>query len=94
MRLRDNVYFKRSEGELLLSRDFSDLARSYNARAVVLGTYGVSGGAVYLNVKVVDLGTGFVLAAYDYMLPLTGPIQAMLGQKGGQDAHLERAVGQ
>lgn len=93
MRLRDSVYFKRSEGELLLSRELSDLARTHDARAVVLGTYGVSGGAVYLNVKAVDPGAGFVLAAHDYMLPLTANIQTMVGGRRDRDARLERAMG-
>lgn len=93
MRLRDSVYFKRSEGELLLSRELSDLARSHDARAVVLGTYGVSSGAVYLNVKVVDPGAGFVLGAHDYMLPLTESVQAMLGERREQNEGFERATG-
>jgi TolB-like protein len=92
MKFRNNVYMSRGEGELLLSREISEIARAHNARAAIVGTYGVSGGAVYLNVKVVDPGANFVMAAHDYALPLTSGIQTMLGGGStGGSAYAERA---
>ncbi len=93
MKFRNNIYMKRSEGELLLSREISEIARTHNARAVIVGSYGVSGGAVYLNIKVVDPGANFVIAAHDYALPLTNSIQTMLGRgNSGTSAYVERAA--
>ncbi|MBL8470553.1 MAG: hypothetical protein KF778_09650 [Rhodocyclaceae bacterium] len=81
MKFRNSVYMKRSEGELVLTRELSEAARTHNAQAVVLGTYAQDSRAVYLNMKVVQPGTNLVLAVYDYVLPMNEGVKAMLGRR-------------
>jgi TolB-like protein len=78
MKFRGNVYIKQSEGELLLTREITDIATSHNAQAVVVGTYGVASDIVFINLKVVQPGSNVVLAAHDYALPIDENIRAML----------------
>lgn len=78
MKFRNSVYMKRSEGELVLTREISEVAKSHSAQAVVVGSYGVSGDSVFVNVKVVQPMTNIVMAAYDYVLPLNREIRSMV----------------
>ncbi|MBL8481268.1 MAG: hypothetical protein JNJ60_03665 [Rhodocyclaceae bacterium] len=81
MKFRNSVYMKRTEGELVLTRELNEVARSHNAQAVVLGTYAHDTKAVYLNLKVVQPGSNVVLAVYDYVLPMNEGVKAMLGRR-------------
>ncbi len=78
MKFRSSIYMKRGEGELVLTREISEVARNNKAQAVVLGSYGVGGSSVYVNMKIVSPGNNTVLAAYDYVLPYNGEIRSML----------------
>ena len=37
VKLRSQLYMKRNEGELILTREVRDIARQHNARAIVAG---------------------------------------------------------
>lgn len=78
MKFRNSVYMKRAEGELLLTREIADVARSHSAQAVIVGTYGLSADLVFINVKIVEPGSNKVLAVHDYALPLNRDIRSML----------------
>lgn len=78
MKFRETVYMKRNEGELLLTREITEIAKQHNAQAVIVGTYGIAADLVYINLKVVQPGTNYVLAAYDYALPIDTNIRMML----------------
>ncbi|MBL8397688.1 MAG: hypothetical protein JNL84_06000 [Candidatus Accumulibacter sp.] len=71
MKLRNNVYIREGAGELLLSRDVRDLSKSHNAHAVVVGNYAVAATYVFLTLKIVSVADNRVLAATNYLLPLT-----------------------
>jgi hypothetical protein len=60
---------RQGEGELVLTREITEVARVNKAQAVILGSYGVSGSSVYVNMKIVQPGSNYVLAAYDFVLP-------------------------
>ena len=79
LKLRNNMYMRKSEGELALTREITEVARQHNAKAVLLGSYGLSGDSVFINLKVVQPGSTLVLAAYDYVLPLNREIRSLLG---------------
>lgn len=82
LKLREGgVYLKRNEGELMLTREISVLAKSYNAGAVVVGTYAEAGGSVFVNLKVVDPNSNVVLGAVDYPLPMNQDVRALLGKR-------------
>lgn len=80
MKFRANVYMKRTEGELMLTREISEVARLHNAQAVIVGTYGVSGDTVFVNMKIVQPGNNMVVAAYDYALPMNREVRSMLNR--------------
>ena len=83
MKFGNSVYMKRDQGELMLTREISNLARSHNAQAVVVGTYGESNDYVFVNLKVIQPNTNVVMA-------VQGPVRA----KGRQMMTLLRRYGQ
>jgi hypothetical protein len=77
MKFRNSVYVKRNQGELMLTREIKDLAQSYDAQAVIVGTYGQSDDFVFVNLKVDQPASNVVLAVHDYVLPLNASIKTM-----------------
>jgi hypothetical protein len=65
---RDKVVIN-DEGEFLLSRDMRNLARDFNASAVLVSTYTPTMDRVYLSVKLANAVDGALLAAIDYAIP-------------------------
>lgn len=81
MKLRSDVYIREGTGELLLSRNVRDLSKSYNAQVVVVGSYAVAADYVYLTLKTVTITDNRVIAAVNYLLPLTQNNQALLAEQ-------------
>lgn len=80
MKLRNNVYMKRNQGEMMLTREVSDMAQTHKAQAVVVGSYAETSDMVFVNVKVIQPNTNYVLAAHDYALAKEGIVRSMLMQ--------------
>lgn len=78
LKMRSNIFVKRNEGELLLSREISEVMRNHRAQAVVVGTYSVSTDFVYVNLKMVSQDKNVIIAAHDYSLPMTKNIASLL----------------
>jgi len=78
LKLRQKLYMKRSEGELMLTREIRDIARQQEAQALVIGTYTVGSDRVFLNVKLTQVESNITLAAVDYALPLDLNIRMLL----------------
>lgn len=78
MKLRDNIFMKQDQGELMLTRNVKNIAHSYDAQAVVVGTYAESDRLVYVNLKVIQPQTDIILAVYNYVLPKNNGVNAML----------------
>ncbi len=70
MKFRGYVYMKQDQGELLLTREIKDVAKSHNAQAVIVGTYASSQDTVYVNLKVIQPNTNIVVAVHDYTFPI------------------------
>ncbi|TWI67472.1 hypothetical protein IP91_01585 [Pseudoduganella lurida] len=81
MKLRNNVYLKRGQGELMLTREIGEVAQTHNAQAVVVGSYAETSDMVFINIKVVQPQTNFVLAGHDYVLQKEGIVRSMLLQR-------------
>lgn len=77
LKLRSNIYIQ-EQGELMLTREVRELARNYDAQAIVVGTYATSRDFVYVNLKVVHPQSNVVLAVHDYALPMNRNIRRML----------------
>lgn len=80
MKLRNSVYMKRNQGEMMLTREVNDMAQAHKAQAVVVGSYAETSDMVFVNVKVIQPNTNFVLAAHDYALAKEGIVRSMLMQ--------------
>ncbi len=78
MKFRNNVYVKRNQGELMLTREIKELAQSHDAQAVIVGTYGQSDDYVFINLKIIQPASNIVLAVQDYVLPLDSSTKALL----------------
>lgn len=80
MKLRNNVYFKRDQGELMLTREIGQVAQTHHAQAIVVGSYAESRDVVFINIKVIQPNTNHVLAGYDFALTKDGIVRPMLSQ--------------
>lgn len=78
MKLRNSVYLKRGQCELMLTREIGEVASTHNAQAVVVGSYAETREAVFINVKVIQPSTNLVLAGHDYVLAKEGTVRSML----------------
>ena len=78
LKLRESIFVKQSEGELMLSREVKEISKNHEAQAVLVGTYSESRGTVYVTVKLVGAGDGVVISAHDYLLPIDGNVRALL----------------
>lgn len=81
LKVRNGVYMKRNEGELLLTREIKEVASTHNAQAVIVGTYAESATLVHVNLKVVNPATSMVIAAHDYALPLDKQISSLIRKR-------------
>lgn len=79
--LRGDLLVKKDTGELLLSRELKDVSKSYDAQAVVVGTYALASKYIYVNLKVIG-NDNVALGAYDYALPLNRNVWTMVKSRG------------
>lgn len=84
LKLRDSIFVKQMQGELLLSRELKDITLSHKAQAVLVGTYAQSNGQVYLTIKLVGVGDNVVISAQDYLLPLNSSVRSLLWSSAKQ----------
>lgn len=80
MKLRNNVYLKRNTGELMLTREIGEVALAHHAQAIVVGSYAESNEFIFINLKVIQPNTNFVLAGYDFVLAKDRVVRSMLSQ--------------
>lgn len=83
VRFRNAINVKQTDnhkdaGEFFLSRDTSVLKGEQDVGAVVTGTYVVAKTEVLVNLRMIEATTSRVLAAYDYRLPMTSDVRALV----------------
>lgn len=78
MKLRNSVYLKRNQGELMLTREIGQVAQTHDAQAVVVGSYAETPHAVFVNIKVIQPTSNFVLAGHDFVLQKDATVRAMM----------------
>jgi TolB-like protein len=81
VKLRNQLYMKRNEGELMLTRELRDIARKHSASVVVTGTYTDSPQRVFVNIKAVRLENNLVAGAVDVAIDRDATVRALLGAK-------------
>lgn len=78
VKLRGDVFVKEGAGELLLSREIKDIARSHNAALVLVGTYSAAANFTYVSLKLVRTEDSRIVRGYDYALPNDRDVQRLL----------------
>ena len=81
LKLRNDIYMKRNEGELMLTREVREIARRHNAKAIIAGTFTDGYDRVFVNLKVIDFETNVVVGAVDYYLERDELVRSLLNQK-------------
>lgn len=79
VKLRSQLFMKRSEGELMLARELRDVAKRHSASIAVTGTYTDSAKRVFVNLKAIRLDDNVVVGAVDYELPRDAQVKSLLG---------------
>jgi TolB-like protein len=82
LKIRDQIYMKRHEGEFLLTREIRDLARSHHAKALVVGTYAEASDRVFISIKVIEVDGSRIIGAVDYAIEKDGVIRSLLAKNG------------
>lgn len=80
LKVRNQVYMKRNDGEFLLTREVRDLARSHNAQALVVGTYAEASDRIFVSLKVIEAEGSRIIGAVDYAVDKDGVVRSLLGR--------------
>ena len=78
VRLREQLALQPAQGELLLSRELREIARSQNAAVVLVGTYSPASDYTYVSIKLVRTEDSRILRGHDYALPNDRDVQRLL----------------
>lgn len=84
MTVRQGSVLIKPEGEFLLSRDMRELARDYDAQAVLVSTYTVSSDKVFVSIKLVRAEDSTITAAIDFAVPKGPRTTELLGSTTGE----------
>lgn len=71
-------------GEFSLSRDIKKLKEQYKIGGIVTGTYSVTGNAIILNARVIDINTGIVVSSAQSHMPLNWFADSLLFSEENQ----------
>lgn len=78
IKLRGDVFVREGTGELLLSRELKDIARSHDASLVLVGTYSAAANFTYVSLKLVRTEDSRIIRGHDYALPNDRDVQRLL----------------
>ena len=78
VKLRTDLAVREGTGELLLSREMRDIARSQNASMVLVGTFSPAATFTYVSLKLVRTEDSRIIAGHDYALPNDRDVTRML----------------
>jgi len=78
LKLRGDVFVQEGTGELLLSREIKNIARSHSATLVLVGTYSTAANMTHINLKLVRTEDSRIIRAHDYALPNDRDVMRLL----------------
>ena len=81
LKLRESIYIRHREGELMLSREIPEISKKHAAQAVLVGTYAPSINNLYVTIKLVGVADNLVIAAHDYVMPMDSEIRSFFWSK-------------
>ncbi len=82
VRMMPAMQISKGHGEYALSRDMSELSYVHQADAVVAGTYSVAAGQIFVQARLLENGTGLLLASSSLDFKMDGLVEAMLKDSG------------
>lgn len=71
VKLAQEIFIKKREGEFALSRSLTKISHQHAAQAIVVGTYTTLNHYVYVTVKIVHAHDGHVYTSHDFAIPKT-----------------------
>lgn len=78
VRRSQDLFIKKSVGELILTRDTAELFSNTEARAVLAGTYVATVKALIVNARLIDVATPKILSSVSYEVAMTEEIQNLI----------------
>ncbi|MEN9844629.1 MAG: hypothetical protein RLZZ612_2458 [Pseudomonadota bacterium] len=78
MKLRGDVFIREGTGELMLSREIKEIAKTHNAGMVLVGTYSPATHTTFVSLKLVRTETGEMVRGYNYALPNNSDVNKLL----------------
>ncbi len=78
LRLTKDIMIEKALGELSLSREVKNIYPEVKLNAIVVGTYMVSGGYLYINARLVSKKDGQVLSTALKIMPLNPQLLSLL----------------
>lgn len=78
LKLRGDVFVREETGELMLSREIKDIAKSHSASAVLVGTYSAAAQYTFVSLKLVRTDSGQIIRGYDFALPNDADVRKLL----------------
>ncbi len=78
VRRAQDLFIKKSVGEMILTREISELASVTKARTVLAGTYVATSKAVIINARLIDIKSPEILSTVSYEVELTEEIENLI----------------
>lgn len=81
---KKGLVVRKRNGETALSRDIKTIGSSYNAQAIIVGTYVVSNDLAYVSVKIVGTSDNSILTSYDFTMRLDETLKNVTKSKAAK----------
>ena len=78
VRRAQDLFVKKSVGEMILTREISELASVTKARTVLAGTYVATSERVIINARLIDIKSPEILSTVSYEVELTEEIENLI----------------
>jgi hypothetical protein len=78
IKIRGDVFVREGTGELMLSRELKDIARTHSSNLVLVGTYSPAANFTFVSLKLVRTEDGRIVRGHDYALPNDRDISKLL----------------
>lgn len=72
-------------GEFSLSRDIAKIKELYKVAGIVVGTYSITGGNVFVNARVIDINSGIVVSSGQARMPVNWFTESLLPKEVSQE---------
>jgi FlgO protein len=72
------LFIREGQGEFMLSRAVREISKTYNASAVVVGTYADGGDRLYVSARIVRPTDNVIISAYDAGIPMDALAMSIL----------------